>query len=63
MPQFNGLFKILTVNKTASSVKLNLPPHSKVHPIFHTSLILPYKENDAQMFSEQEFAKPKLIIN
>jgi hypothetical protein len=63
MPQFDGPFKILAVNRTTSSVKLHLPPHSKVHPIFHTSLILPYKENNAQMFPGQEFAKPKPIIN
>ena len=63
MPRFNGPFKIIGTNKTMSTVKLELPPNSKTHPVFHTSLVLPFKENDPNLFPRRKFAKPQLIIN
>jgi Chromo (CHRromatin Organisation MOdifier) domain len=63
MPRFDGPFKILATNESASTVKLDLPPGTKVHPIFHTSQILPYFENDLVLFPNREFAKPLPIAN
>ena len=63
MPRFDGPFRILETNKSKSTVKLELPPHSKTYPVFHTSLVLPYKENDRSLFSSREFPAPKPIIN
>jgi hypothetical protein len=63
MPRFDELFKILATNKSASIVILELPLNSKTHPTFHTSQILPYKENDANLFPSCKFAKSTPIIN
>jgi hypothetical protein len=63
MPPFDGPYTILETNEATSSVKLELPPDSKVHPVFHTSLVLPYKENDSSLFPSHEFSKPLPVIN
>jgi hypothetical protein len=63
MPRFDGPYKILETNEATSSVKLELPPGSKVHPVFHTSLVLPYKENDPILFPSREFSKPNPVIS
>ena len=63
MPRFDGPFKILEMNESKSTVKLELPPHSKMYPVFHTSLVLPYKENDPSLFPLRKFPSPQPIIN
>lgn len=63
MPRFDGPFKIIETNESMSTVKLELPPTSKTHPVFHTSLVLPFKENDAQLFPSRKFTTPQPIIN
>ena len=63
MPGFDRPFKIIGTNEAMSTVKLELPPNSKMHPVFHTSLVLPFKENDPNLFPRCKFAKPQLIIN
>jgi hypothetical protein len=63
MPRFDGPFKIIGMNKAMSTIKLKLPPNSKTHPVFHTSLVLPFKENDPNLFPRCKFAKPQPIIN
>jgi Chromo (CHRromatin Organisation MOdifier) domain len=63
MPKFDEPFKILVINELASTITLELPPSSKTHSTFHTFQILPYKENDANLFPSREFAKPTPIMN
>ena len=63
MPRFDGPYTILETNEATSSVKLELPPDAKVHPVFHTSLVLPYKENDSSLFPSREFSKPLPVID
>ena len=63
MPRYDGPYKIIGTNEATSSVTLKLPPGSKVHPVFHTSQILPYKENDALLFPSCEFSKPTPVTN
>ena len=63
MPRFNGPFKIIGTNEAMSTIKLKLPPNSKTHLVFHTSLVLPFKGNDPNLFSRHKFAKPQPIIN
>ena len=63
MPKYDGPFKILEINEHCLTVKLDLPPKSKVHPVFHTSLILLYHENNPLLFPSHEFAKPQPVID
>ena len=41
MPKWIGPLKVLA-NVGALAVKLELPPHLKMHPVFHVSLVKPY---------------------
>ena len=41
-PKRYGPFKVLTTTPTNS--RLQLPPHWRIHPMFHNSLLTPYKE-------------------
>jgi hypothetical protein len=63
MPQFDGPLTILETNESASTIRLELSPNSKVHPVFHTSQVLPYKENNTLLFPFHEFTKNHPIIN
>jgi hypothetical protein len=63
MPRFDGPFKIIATDEAMSTIKLKLPPNSKTHLVFHTSLVLPFKENDPNLFPSCKFAKPQPIIN
>ena len=63
MPRYDGPYTILAVNENKSTVKIDLPPNSKIFPVFHTSNILPYKENDKTLFPSRTFAKPPPILN
>ena len=58
MPHFNGPLSIVVVNESKSMVTLDLPPNSKRFPVFHTSEVLPYKENDLILFPSWEFTQP-----
>src|ERR1700678_2857870 len=61
MPRFDGPFLITAVNEAKSTVTLDLPSTSKRHPVFHTSQILPFIENDPSLFPSREFSKPPPI--
>lgn len=60
MPRFDGPFTIIATNEPKSTVTLDLP-NSKIYPVFHTSQVLPYRENDATLFPNREFSKPAPI--
>lgn len=63
MPCFDGPFHITAINEQKFTITLDLPPHSKQHPTFHTSQVLPYKENDTLLFPSCEFMWPPPITN
>src|ERR1700735_5459278 len=50
MPRFNGPYCITTTDKRHSTVTLTLPEHSLYFPVFHTSEVKLFKENDDQLF-------------
>ena len=63
MPRFDGPFLIIATNESKSTVTLDLPSTSKCHPVFHTSEVLPYKENDPLLFPSRQFSKPAPITD
>ena len=63
MPRFDGPFLITATNESKSTVTLDLPANSKRHPTFHTSEVLPYKENDATLFPSRQFSKPSPVTD
>ena len=44
MPRYIGPYSVVA-NVGATAVKLELPPSSRIHPVFHVSLVKPYKDN------------------
>ena len=62
MPRFYGPYFIADINHEASTVTLNLPPSSNIYPMFHTTEVMPYNENDWSLFSSHELAHPGTII-
>jgi hypothetical protein len=63
MPRFDGPFLIVAINEDNSTVTLDLPANSKHHPVFHTSQLLPFIENDPSLFPSHEFSKPPPVID
>ena len=52
-PRRYGPFKVLWASPT--NCKLELPPQMRIHPVFHNSLLKPYKETTAH---GPNFARP-----
>ena len=63
MPRFDSPFLITAINENKSTVTLDLPATSKRHPVFHTSQILPFVENNASLFPSREFSKPPPVTD
>jgi hypothetical protein len=58
MPHFDGPYKIIETDEKHSTVTLDLPEHSTLFPIFHTSEIKPFKENDDSLFPTRTLHPP-----
>jgi hypothetical protein len=50
MLRFDGPYKIIETDEKHLTVTLDLLEHSTLFPIFHTSEIKPFKENDDSLF-------------
>lgn len=75
MPRYDGPYKILATNERHSTVTLELPNSAHSFPVFHTSEVRPYKDNDDHLFpgrakrpptpvtinGEQEFFIDKIV--
>ncbi|KAF4622194.1 hypothetical protein D9613_009369 [Agrocybe pediades] len=63
MPRFDGPFTITAVDQPHSTVTLEMPNNNKNKVnVFHTSQVLPYKENDDDLFPSRKLAKPAPVI-
>jgi len=59
MPRFGGPWKITAINVDSSTVTLDLPNSANFHPVFHTSELIPYIENEDELFPGRAVHKPK----
>jgi len=59
-PRMHGPFKVLEVKKGERAFKLELSPRWKIHPIFHVSLLEPYRAS-AREGREQPPRVPEYI--
>jgi hypothetical protein len=50
MPHFDGPYKITATDEKHSTVMLNLPGQPTLFPVFQTSEVKPFKENDDVLF-------------
>ena len=62
MPRFDGPYLITATNKNHSTVTLHLPNSPHAFPVFHTSEIFPFKENDDDLFPQRALHPPAPII-
>ncbi|RDB19147.1 hypothetical protein Hypma_014227 [Hypsizygus marmoreus] len=62
MPRFDGPYKVITSHPETSSYTLDLPPHSKIFPTFHASLLQPFHHNDDDLFPSRALAMPGLVV-
>jgi len=60
MPRYDGPYTIVDIDERNSTVALDLPNSPNVFPTFHTSVVVPYIENDASLFPgrDSEFSNP-----
>ena len=61
MPRFDGPYLITGVNERHSTVTLHLPHSPNSFPIFHTSEVRPFKDNDDTLFPGQTLKPPPPI--
>jgi len=61
MPHYDGPYTIVNVDECNSTVTLDLPNSPNIFPTFHTSVVVPYVENDVTLFPNREFTKPPPI--
>jgi hypothetical protein len=58
MPRFDGPYVITATDEKHSTVTLNLPKQPNLFPVFHTSEIKPFIENDDNLFPSRALHPP-----
>jgi Chromo (CHRromatin Organisation MOdifier) domain len=61
MPHFDGPYVIKKIDKRHSTVTLDLPNLPHIFPVFHTSEIHPFKENNDLLFPSRALIPPDPI--
>ena len=61
MPRYDGPYMIIDTDNKHSTVTVDLPNAPNIFPTYHSSVVLPYIENDATLFPGREFSKPDPI--
>ena len=62
MPRFDGPFVIKNTDEKHSTVTLDLPNQPNIFPIFHTSKIRPFSENNDSLFPSRALIPPNPLI-
>ena len=62
MPRFDGPYLISATNEKHSTVTLHLPDSPHAFPVFHMSEVLPFNENDDELFPQRAMNPPAPII-
>lgn len=62
MPRYDGPYTVTETHPEASTYTLDMPNSPNIYPVFHASEMLPYKENDAELFPSREFARPAPVL-
>ncbi|KAF9554024.1 hypothetical protein CPC08DRAFT_603592, partial [Agrocybe pediades] len=63
MPRFDGPYPITAVDQQHSTVTLDMPNNNKNKVnVFHTSQVLPFKENDDDLFPSRKLEKPPPMV-
>jgi hypothetical protein len=62
VPRFDGPYNIIAVHKECSTVTLDMTAQPGVFPVFHTSEVEPYIENDPDLFPERQLPRPSPIV-
>ena len=64
MPRFDGPYTITAVDKKHSTVTIDIPHAPHLFPVFHTSEVIPFQENDNSLFPTRIPTPPEpLMIN
>lgn len=58
MPRFDGPYRVTATDESHSTVTLDMPRNPNIFPVFHTSEVLPFKENDDTLFPERALHPP-----
>ena len=61
MPRYDGLYEITATNEKHSTITLALPHNPHTFPIFHTSEVQPFHENDDELFPDRALKPPAPI--
>ncbi|GBE85800.1 hypothetical protein SCP_0803220 [Sparassis crispa] len=62
MVRFDGPYSILHAYPESSVYTLDLPPSMHIFPTFHSSLLKPWKDNDASLFPSRQHSHPGPLI-
>ena len=61
MPRFDGPYHILATDEKHLTVTLDMPNAPNILPVFHTSELRAFKENDATLFPSRAHEPPSPI--
>ena len=61
MPRFDGLYMIISTNERHSTVTLDLPNAPNAFPVFHTSEVRQFLENDDNLFPSHALNPPQPV--
>ena len=57
-PHFDRLYHIVATDEKHSTITLDLPDNPQMFPVFHTSEVKPFKDNDNELFPDHALHPP-----